>query len=180
MSVVTSDPQRSVRSSEWSSASELLALPGWPCFPSPCSFRLPLDTSLLAGFQRGGCGALESSYTGELKCHGLKNILSWCDEYFTVGIFLVSVVSFLPTHRSTYSCWRLADGGDGTGVLAAQSLLCPKHGLRGKHRSDSLLMLMAKQPLLCQSCSCKCSLFNAAFNKLSVSVWNAYIDYCAP
>lgn len=57
----------------------------------------------------------------ELKCHSLKNILSWCDEYFTVGIFLVSVVSFLCTHRSTYPSGSSQTGGqgDGTGVFAA-------------------------------------------------------------
>lgn len=135
MSVVTSDSLRSFRV-------EL-------CLWTPCGFpvdpvsRLPVPSGCLLtppcklDFREGGGGALESSYTGELKCHGLKNILSWCDEYFTVGIFLVSVVSFLRTHRSTYSSWdrRLCC----LPPLLAQVPLWPKRGLKGKHRFDSLI-----------------------------------------
>lgn len=97
-----------------------LQLPHWPCFTSCGSLGWPLDTSLRAGFQRGGSGAFKSLYTRELKCHGLKNIQPWYDEYFTVGIFLVSVVSLLGTQRSTY--WKLADEG---GKAEVQEALLP-------------------------------------------------------
>lgn len=109
MTVVTSDSLRSVRSSEWSSASELLGASRLTRF----SFFLFLQ---IASWHLPASCITERRLwcTWKLKCHGLKNILSWCDEYFTVGIFLVSVVSFPRTHWSTYSSWRLTDGGKAT------------------------------------------------------------------
>lgn len=73
MSPVTSDSPRLVRFLDLTSP--FAASCTLTCTSSLTSV-LPPDTSLAATFQRGGSGEFESLYTRELKCHGLKNILS--------------------------------------------------------------------------------------------------------
>lgn len=89
-----------VKRCPWTPRSFLVDPVLWDCLLAPpCKLDLREDA------------VVHLKCTGELKCHSHKNILAWCDEYFTVGIFLVRAVSFPCARRCTYSGSALTVGG---------------------------------------------------------------------